>query len=79
MVKSAYLFDSGGYVMVYYGELNDGNYFTMDEYGNAFIYNAKPVFDESVDQYEWEHEHLVRELKDKAFVDEVKAVARKEI
>ena len=61
-IKEAYAVYTGGNIWIFYGQLEDGNYFLTDDYGWTQILNADPSdFDESLYE-DWQKEHLVREL-----------------
>ena len=53
---------TGGGIWLFYGELDDGNYFLTDDNGFTYFLNADPSnLDEST-YYEWQVQHLVREV-----------------
>lgn len=63
MIKEAYAVYTGGNIWLFYGQLEDGNYFLTDDNGWTEILNADPSdFDESLYE-EWQQAHLVMELK----------------
>jgi len=62
MIKEAYAVYTGGNIWLFYGQLENGNYFLTDDNGWTQILNSNPSdFDESLYE-EWQQEHLVREL-----------------
>lgn len=62
-IKEAYAVYTGGNIWLFYGTLDNGNYFLTDDYGATLILNADPSdLDESTFP-EWQQEHLVTELQ----------------
>ena len=63
-IKEAHAVYTGGNIWLFHGELEDGTYFLTDDNGCTQILNANPDdFDESL-YWEWQQEHLVRDLED---------------
>lgn len=61
-IKNAYAVYTGGNIWLFYGELQDGNYFLTDDFGATRILNADPAdLDESLYE-DWQQEHLVKDL-----------------
>lgn len=62
-IKRANAIYTGGNIWLFHGLLEDGNHFFTDDYGCTIILNADPSenLDDACD-YNWQHEHLVREL-----------------
>lgn len=57
---------TGGNIWLFYGELEDGNFFLTDDNGCTEILDTDPSdLDESL-YYEWQQEHLVKELDDES-------------
>lgn len=55
---------TGGNIWLFHGELDDGTYFLTDDNGCTQILDEDPSdFDESL-YWEWQEEHLVRDLDD---------------
>ena len=62
-IKEAWAVYTGGNIWLFYGTLDDGNYFLTDDNGWTLILNANPGDDfEEACFYEWQEEHLVKEL-----------------
>ena len=60
-VKSVY---TGGNIWLFYGVLDDGTYFLVDDFGAVRITDDKwDDFDRSLFN-EWQEEHLVRDIED---------------
>ena len=61
-IKEANAVYTGGNIWLFYGELNDGNYFLTDDNGWTQFLNADPSnLDESTFE-EWQLQHLVKEI-----------------
>ena len=57
MIKSANAVYTGGGIWVFYGELEDGNFFLTDNDGYVALVDSDPSdFDESL-YYDWQEEH----------------------
>lgn len=66
MIKKAEAVYTGGNIWCFYGELTDGNYFLTDDNGYTTIVDADPGLDyDAACYYEWQEEHMVKELTDK--------------
>ena len=62
-IKNVNAVYTGGNIWLFYGQLEDGNYFLTDDFGATLILDTNPSnLDESTYQ-EWQDEHLVRELE----------------
>lgn len=62
-IKEAWAVYTGGNIWLFYGNLEDGNFFLTDDNGCTLILNADPNdLDESTFP-DWQEEHLVRELE----------------
>lgn len=62
-IKEANAVYTGGNIWLFYGQLEDGNYFLTDDNGCTQILNANPGDDfEEACYYEWQQKHLVGEL-----------------
>ena len=62
-IKEAFAVYTGGNIWLFYGSLEDGNYFMVDDNGWTQILNADPSnLDEST-YSEWQDAHLVDELE----------------
>ena len=63
-IKKADAVYTGGNIWLFYGELEDGNFFLTDDNGCTQILNADPGADlEEACFAEWQEAHLVRELQ----------------
>lgn len=61
-IESVY---TGGGIWLFHGELKNGRYFLVDDMGDVVILNTDPSdFDVSL-YYEWQQEHMVKELEKK--------------
>ena len=61
-IKNAYAVYTGGNIWLFYGELQNGNYFLTDDFGATRILSADPAdLDESLYE-DWQQEHLVKDL-----------------
>jgi len=57
---------TGGNIWLFYGELDNNTYFLTDDNGCTQILNEDPSdFDESL-YWEWQEQHLIRDLEDEA-------------
>ena len=61
-IKNAYAENTGSYIYVFYGELDDGKYFLTDITETALILDASADNLDESGWLEWQEEHLVREL-----------------
>ena len=64
-VKAVY---TGGNIWLFYGKLEDGNYFIVDDDGYVGIFNedAYEASDEEIDQWdEWCSKHMIKELENR--------------
>lgn len=62
-IKTAWAVYTGGNIWLFYGSLEDGNFFLTDDNGCTLIINTDPSdLDESTFP-DWQEEHLVRELE----------------
>lgn len=62
-IKEANAEYTGGNIWLFYGKTDDGNYFLTDDYGSTQILDAYPGDNwEDCTYYEWQLEHLVKEL-----------------
>lgn len=67
VIKNMEIENTGGYVMVYYGELESGEwYLHSDLNDDVVIYDKKP-FDNDyyADEYKWHNRHLITEIQNK--------------
>ena len=61
-IKEAFAVYTGGNIWLFYGSLENGNYFLTDDNGATEILDEDPSdLDESL-YYEWQQAHLVKEL-----------------
>ena len=68
-IKNAYAVYTGGGIWLFYGELENGNYFLTDDYGATRILDANPSdLDESLYE-DWQQEHLVNDLEGQDRID----------
>lgn len=64
MIKDVKAVYTGGNIWLFYGALDDGTYFLVDDYGSVRITDA-PWDDLDTTLYvEWQDEHLVRDIED---------------
>lgn len=61
-IKEAFAIYTGGGIWLFYGKLDNGNYFLTNDIGWTQILNADPSCSEESAYYEWQQEHLVEEL-----------------
>lgn len=66
-IKNFDIFNSGGYIMIYTGKLENGYYYAHSDLNDIVkIYDKKPFTDAYYkDEYEWDKKHLVREIDNK--------------
>ena len=62
-IKTATAVYTGGNIWLFFGTLEDGNYFLTDDYGSTQILNADPSDLDTSLFAEWHSEHLVEELE----------------
>ena len=68
-IKYAYAVYTGGGIWLFYGQLENGNYFLTDDYGTTQILDTDPSdFDESLYE-DWQQEHLIKDLEDNERID----------
>ena len=61
---------TGGNIWLFFGRLEDDNWFMADDNGSVRIVNADPMFDLDVSLMEdWQLEHLVKDLFDRERLD----------
>lgn len=68
IIKSARGEYTGGNIWLFFGSLDDGNYFLVTDDGDTLIFNADPENAVDSDVVEWDDfvsEHLVEELYEK--------------
>lgn len=63
-IKNLDIFNSGGYIMIYTGKLDNGYYYAHSDLNDIIkIYDKKPFTDDYYeDEYEWDNKHLVKEI-----------------
>lgn len=62
-IAEAFAMYTGENIWLFYGRLEDGNYFLTDDYGSTEALTADPGFDwdESL-MWEWQEEHMIKTL-----------------
>lgn len=61
-ISEAWAVYTGGNIWIFFGKLDDGNYFLTDDYGATLVLDADPSdLDEST-YVEWQDEHKISEL-----------------
>ena len=64
MIKDVKAVYTGGNIWLFYGALNNGMYYLVDDYGSVRITDA-PWDDLDTTLYvEWQEEHLVKDIED---------------
>ena len=62
-IKEAFSIYTGGGIWLFYGSLEEGNYFFTDNDGFTLILNEDPSKDiDAVCYSEWQEDHTIREL-----------------
>lgn len=69
-IKTAQAVYTGGGVWLFFGELENGNYFLTDDNGCTLILDTDPIdLDESL-MVEWQEEHTIKDIGiNKSFID----------
>lgn len=63
MIKDVKAVYTGGNIWLFYGTLDDGTYYLVDDYGSVRITDAPwDDLDTSLD-VEWQEDHLVRDIE----------------
>lgn len=62
MIKEANAVYTGGGIWLFYGKLDDGNYFLTDDNGWTLILNADASDLEESTYEEWQSQHLIKEI-----------------
>jgi len=77
-IKRATAIYSGGCIYIYFAELETGNWLMGDDEGTMVIVNTNPLADEETFDdsmfYEWQQEHLVREIPAEEYHETLNAV-----
>ena len=66
-IKSMDIEDTGGRVVLYYGQLVDGNWYTHSDLTDIVcIFDKEPLKEDWYeDEYEWYQTHLIKEISNK--------------